>query len=107
MEVQGKTDQEYGPKAEKDKTEIVAGQSRRTKEDIQKRGIKLKAPRFQKEGDIRIAGLRLGKQKKKKDGDDDDENEQFLYSANLNINELNAHVTQHSQTYTHEQKMTK
>ena len=34
-------------------------------------------------------------------------NEQFLYSANLNINELNAHVTQHSQTYTHEQKMTK
>ena len=37
----------------------------------------------------------------------DNNNEQFLYSAILNINELNAHVTPHSQTYTHEQKMTK
>ena len=29
--------------------------------------------------------------------------EQFLYSANLNINELDAHVTQHPHTYTHDQ----
>ena len=29
------------------------------------------------------------------------------YIAQISVNELNAHVTQHSQTFTHEQKMTK
>ena len=34
MEVQGKKDQENGPKTEKDKTERVTGLGRRTREEI-------------------------------------------------------------------------
>ena len=45
-----KTDQEKGPKAEKDKTEIATGRGRRTREGIQKSGIKLTALRFQTGG---------------------------------------------------------
>ena len=50
MEVWGKTDQENGPKAEKDNTEIAAGLGRRTIEEIYKSGIKLAALRFQAGG---------------------------------------------------------
>ena len=34
MEVMGKTDQENGPKAEKDKTELATGLGRRIREEI-------------------------------------------------------------------------
>ena len=34
MEVMGKTDEENGPKAEKDKAEIATGLDRRTREEI-------------------------------------------------------------------------
>ena len=54
IEVQQKTDQENGPKADKDKTETATGLGRKTREDIQKSGIKLAALRFKTEGeDIR------------------------------------------------------
>ena len=48
-----KRSQENGPRAEKDKTEIAAGLGRRTKEEIQKSGIKLTALRFRQGVDIR------------------------------------------------------
>ena len=43
----GKRSQENGPKAEKHKTERATGLGRRTREEIQKSGIKLTALRFQ------------------------------------------------------------
>ena len=48
--ISGRAGEENGPKAEKDKTEIVTGLGRRTREEIQKSGIKLAALRFQTEG---------------------------------------------------------
>ena len=44
MEVSGKRSQENRPKAEKDKRERATGLGRRTKEEIQESGIKLKSP---------------------------------------------------------------
>ena len=46
MELMGKTDEENGPKTEKNQTEIATGLGRRTNEEIYKSGIKLTALRF-------------------------------------------------------------
>ena len=46
----GKRSHENGTKAENDKTERVTGLGRRTTEEIQKSGIKLKTWRFQTGG---------------------------------------------------------
>ena len=42
--------QENGPKSEKDTTERATGLGRRTREETEKSGIKLKAQRFQTGG---------------------------------------------------------
>ena len=47
QKMEGKRGQVNGPKAEKDKTERATGLCRRTREEIEKSGIKLTALRFQ------------------------------------------------------------
>ena len=55
--VKGKFGQENGPKAEKHKTAKATKIGRRTREEIQKSGIKLTVLKFHTGGDIRISGL--------------------------------------------------